>query len=201
MLPPKPVLHQQTDKPSSVASPTLTEASYDPLLQAHVNNDRSNVDNSNRHLGYEPNGMPQKHADETALNPLFPPLPLHYSAFTALSYHILSASLSLIFLIFVVTCAMIKTLPSVAWISLSWCQFKNPDRLRPLYHWEKERKHIPTGKLKCDIEYYAERQGLDCKEYKVETEDGFILTIHHIIEKNSESIDSKSKIARNQTND
>ncbi|KAL8869628.1 MAG: hypothetical protein Q9174_004131, partial [Haloplaca sp. 1 TL-2023] len=34
--------------------------------------------------------------------------------------------------------------------------------------------------LVCDIGYYARRVGLDTEEYKVQTEDGFILTLWHI---------------------
>lgn len=201
MLSPKAILQLQPDKSSSVTTPTLTEAFYNSPRQTHLNNDLSNTDSSSRRIGHRPNGITSEHADETASNSPFPSLPRHYSALTILFYCILSTFLSLIFLILVVTCAMIKTLPSAAWISLSWCRFKNPDRLRPLYHREKERKHIQTGKLKCDIEYYAERQGLNCKEHKVETEDGFILTIHHITNRGSEPIDPKSKIAHNRTND
>ncbi|ETN37081.1 uncharacterized protein HMPREF1541_08071 [Cyphellophora europaea CBS 101466] len=35
-------------------------------------------------------------------------------------------------------------------------------------------------KLVCDIRYYARRVGLDCEEFKVQTEDGFILSLYHI---------------------
>ncbi|EXJ74008.1 uncharacterized protein A1O5_02302 [Cladophialophora psammophila CBS 110553] len=35
-------------------------------------------------------------------------------------------------------------------------------------------------KLACDIRYYARRVGLDAEEYKVHTEDGFILSLWHI---------------------
>ncbi|OQU93704.1 alpha/beta-hydrolase lipase domain-containing protein [Cladophialophora immunda] len=35
-------------------------------------------------------------------------------------------------------------------------------------------------KLVCDIRYYARRVGLDAEEFKVQTEDGFILTLWHI---------------------
>ena len=37
-----------------------------------------------------------------------------------------------------------------------------------------------TDKLVCDPAYYARRVGLDIEEYKVQTEDGFIITLWHI---------------------
>lgn len=46
------------------------------------------------------------------------------------------------------------------------------------------REFIPTeggpDPLICDVGYYARRVGLDMEEYKVETEDGFIITLWHI---------------------
>ena len=100
--------------------------------------------------------------------------------------------LSVCFLVFVVTCAMAMIVPSMAWTVLSWCQFKDPDRLRPFYVLEKERRRIDTGKLKCDVGYYAQRVGLECHESQVETEDGFILTIQHIVDRTPGAIDAKS---------
>ncbi|EXJ88425.1 hypothetical protein A1O1_05355 [Capronia coronata CBS 617.96] len=35
-------------------------------------------------------------------------------------------------------------------------------------------------KLICDIRYYARRVGLDAEEFKVQTEDGFIITLWHV---------------------
>ena len=34
--------------------------------------------------------------------------------------------------------------------------------------------------LVCDVRYYARRVGLDCEEYSVQTEDGFIISLLHI---------------------
>ena len=34
--------------------------------------------------------------------------------------------------------------------------------------------------LICDVRYYARRVGLECEEYSVQTEDGFILSLYHI---------------------
>lgn len=43
---------------------------------------------------------------------------------------------------------------------------------------------IPTeggrDRLICDIGYYARRVGLDVEEFKVQTEDGFIITLYHV---------------------
>jgi len=72
----------------------------------------------------------------------------------------------------------------------SWCQLKDPNRLRPFYQQEKERKRLNTGKLKCDINYYAKLQGLRGEETRIETEDGFILTLQHIIDRSPGSVDS-----------
>lgn len=35
-------------------------------------------------------------------------------------------------------------------------------------------------RLVCDVRYYARRVGLDCEEYAVQTEDGFIISLLHI---------------------
>ena len=34
--------------------------------------------------------------------------------------------------------------------------------------------------LVCDVRYYARRVGLDCEEYSVQTEDGFIISLWHV---------------------
>ena len=88
---------------------------------------------------------------------------------------------------------MFNTVPLIAWVLWSWFNFKDPNRFRPFYKEEKERKDIETGRLKCDIAYYAKRVGLDCDEAKVETEDGFILAIQHIIDRRPGSVDSKRR--------
>jgi pimeloyl-ACP methyl ester carboxylesterase len=49
---------------------------------------------------------------------------------------------------------------------------------------ESEETYTPLeggpDKLVCDIPYYARRVGLDAEEFKVQTEDGFIITLWHI---------------------
>ncbi|KAL9045696.1 MAG: hypothetical protein Q9214_001303, partial [Letrouitia sp. 1 TL-2023] len=49
---------------------------------------------------------------------------------------------------------------------------------------EPDKDFEPTegGKdpLICDVSYYARRVGLDCEEFKVQTEDGFIIRLWHI---------------------
>ena len=167
------------------AFPTLTDAAFNSPLHASANQ-QSHISPSTE----TPPNTP-KDADETVSNPLFPPLPSHYTFLTIQLYRLLSLFLSVAFLIFIMTCAMFKTVPSVMWVLWSWCRFKDPNRFRPFYEQEKTRKHIETGKLKCDIKYYTQRVGLECEESKVETEDGFILTIQHIIDRRPGSVDFK----------
>jgi hypothetical protein len=183
MDPHKPVA--QEVKVSEITSPILTEASFNSLLHASANQ-RANIDPS-------PDRTPNipEDADETVSSPLFPPLPSHYTFMTIQLYRFLSLFLSIAFLIFVMTCAMFKTVPSIMWVLWSWCRFKDPNRFRPFYEQEKARKHTKTGKLRCDIGYYAQRVGLECEESKVETEDGFILTIQHIIDQGPGFVDFK----------
>jgi pimeloyl-ACP methyl ester carboxylesterase len=45
---------------------------------------------------------------------------------------------------------------------------------------EDELLKYTPDKLVCDIQYYARRVGLDAERFKVQTEDGFILTLWHI---------------------
>lgn len=37
-------------------------------------------------------------------------------------------------------------------------------------------------RLVCDIGYYARRVGLDCEEFRVQTEDGFLISLYHIFD-------------------
>ena len=186
MDPHKPVARQV--QVSANTSSTLTDASFNSPLHVSANQ-RPNIEFLLRIV----RPTFPKTADETVSSPLFPPLPSHYTFLTIQLYRFLSLFLSVAFLIFVVTCAMFKTVPSIMWVLWSWCRFKDPNRLRPFYEQEKARKHIKTGKLKCDIGYYAQRVGLECEESKVETEDGFILTIQHIIDRDPVLVDFKRK--------
>jgi len=174
------------------ASPISTNTSSKSPLHEHVNREQSNVGNPAHSLVDRSNTTTPKYADETVSNPLFPSIPSHYTFLTIQIYRLLSMFLSFGFLIFVMLCAMAKTVPSIVWVLWSWCRFKDPHRFRPFYQQEKGRKHIKTGKLKSDIGYYAQRVGLDCEEFKVETEDGFLLTMQHIIDRKSGSVDPKS---------
>jgi len=135
-----------------------------------------------------------KLADESLPEPLFTAAPTHYSIGARMIYWISSALLSFLLLFVVVSFAMVKTVPSIVWVLSSWMQFKDPNRLRPFFAEEKRRKRLPTGKLKCDIGYYARREGLECEEMKVETEDGFILTIQHIVDPKDRETDLKSAL-------
>ncbi|KAK6383902.1 uncharacterized protein PV06_01230 [Exophiala oligosperma] len=63
---------------------------------------------------------------------------------------------------------------------------ENRPREDSLYQ-EKERYAPLEGgpdKLVCDIRYYARRVGLDAEEFRVQTEDGFILTLWHLYDPN-----------------
>ena len=140
---------------------------------------------------HDSESSPRTVADDSVPDPLYPPAPDHYSFPTTLWYRVISAILSLLFLCIVVVFAIVKTIPSIAWVLWSWLQFKDPDRYRPFYEQEKRRKNIDQGKLKCDIGYYARREGLDCEETKIETDDGFILTLQHIIDNRPGAVDFK----------
>jgi hypothetical protein len=131
-------------------------------------------------------------ADEALPEPFLAPKLAESSIGAKIIYWISSALLSFIFLCIVVSFAMVKTVASIFWVLGSWIRFKDPNRFRPFYEEEKKRRKFDTGKLKCDIAYYAKREGLDCEEMKVETEDGFILTIDHITDPSLGS-ESKSK--------
>jgi len=122
-------------------------------------------------------------ADETALHSHFPPVPTHYSFFAKYFYRILSFFLSILFLSCNVIIATVHSVPSIGRVILSWLRFRDPNRHRPFYKLEKSRRKIPTGKLKCDVAYYAKLVGLDTEELNIETEDGFILTVQHIIDR------------------
>ena len=49
---------------------------------------------------------------------------------------------------------------------------------------QEERNYEPTeggpDPLVCDVAYYARRVGLDIEEFKVQTEDGFVITLWHV---------------------
>ena len=116
--------------------------------------------------------------------PVFPKIPPRFSSPAILFYRISSVTLSTFFLVFyVLGGALIKGIPRIALDVWSWCQLKDPARFRPFYQEEKERRHVPTGKLVCDIGYYAQHVGLECDEMTTETEDGFILTMQRIVDR------------------
>jgi hypothetical protein len=121
-------------------------------------------------------------ADETALHSHFPSVPTTYLPLTVFIYRLLSFFLSLAFLGCTVLFALFKTLPSLLWILVSYAQFKDPDRNRPFYALEQDRRRSPRRELRMDVGYYAQLVGLKSEEVKVETEDGFMLTVQHIID-------------------
>jgi hypothetical protein len=181
------------------SSPTQVDASFNPSLthttnsplRTLVDREHSNADDPAHPLDHRLNNGSLKDADEAVSNPLFPPLPAHYSFATIQLYRFLSMILSVVFLSIVMLCAMVKTIPSIWWVTCSRVQFKDPNRLRPFHQKEKERRHLDKGKLKCDIGYYAQRVNLECEETEIVTEDGFILTIQHIVDRSTGPTDSK----------
>jgi len=140
---------------------------------------------------HSPGNEVPKLPNESLSDPLFPPSRTHYAGEAKVVYRLVSAILSFLFLCVVMVFAMVKTLPSIAWVVWSWLQFKDPNRFRPFYEQEKRRKNLDPGKLKCDIGYYAHREGLDCDETKIDTEDGFILTVQHILDRRQGAPDWK----------
>ena len=170
---------QQLNESTSLLPPSMIK--HAPNKCKPVSREPPNI-NDLVHFSHCQNNIEEP--DEAVLTPLLPPIQTHFSTAAAWFYRILSGILSTLFLIFVILLgALIKSIPSMCWTLWSWCQLKDPNRLRPFYEEEKKRKHIETGKLKCDIGYYAQRVGLECDEMKIETEDGFILTMHHIVDR------------------
>lgn len=178
---------QSQQQPSE--STSLLPLTHVPHKPKHVRRERLNINES---FPFSPSQDIMEEPDEAVLTPLLPPIPTSFSTVAAWFYRIISGVLSTLFLIFVILLgALIKTIPSMCWTLWSWCQLKDPNRLRPFYQEEKKRKHLETGELKCDIGYYAQRVGLECDEMKIETEDGFILTMHHIVDRRPGAVDYK----------
>lgn len=169
-------------------SATLSEA-YSTPLRLKDSRDRTIIDDS---MFLDDRSSVSEEVVEAVSSPLLPPIPIHFTPATTLFYRYLSGFLSTLFLVVVILLgALIKSLPTLCWTIWSWCQFKDPGRFRPFYEEEKERRHLETGKLKCDIGYYAQRVGLECDETTIETEDGFILVMHHIVDRRPGAVDSK----------
>lgn len=108
----------------------------------------------------------------------------NYTPLARFTFNFLSPCLSPLFLGSILLGAQYNAFCSLTWFTWCWCRyFKSPDEKRPFYRLEQERRHIPRGDLKCDIKYYARRVGLESDEFKIETEDGFILTMQHIVDR------------------
>jgi Partial alpha/beta-hydrolase lipase region len=170
---------------------TPTNCRPKPIPQDGINREVTLVDQIRLPLNLRDRKENKVEADETALNHLFPPLPSHHTLLTALLYNVLSTILSALFLSLILFASILKTFPSIFWVLWSWCRLKDPNRLRPFYQQEKERKHIDSGKLTSGIQYFAERVGLECDEVTIEGEDGFVLTIQHIVDKKPNAVDWK----------
>ena len=180
---------RRQDKVSEGSSWRLSHSSSNSPVLSQNGRELSSLDNPSP--GRRSDTNTPKEADETVSSPLFPPISTHYSFLMVQFYRMTSTFLSFIFLTVVVFCAMIKTVSFAAYVLWCWLRLTNPNHLRPFIKQEEERKHINTGKLMCDVGYYARQVGLDCEETKIETEDGFILTIQHIVDRRPGSVDSK----------
>ncbi|PWY89155.1 alpha/beta-hydrolase [Aspergillus heteromorphus CBS 117.55] len=140
-------------------------------------------------------------------HPLFPPLPVYGppSFLASLQYLFLrtvSFVLSLAFLTVVIGAALVHTASTSVSLLRIGRQFpaeersRRLERHRALRRWssrddeykeadEAGRDLCPPlegGKdpLVCDVAYYARRVGLDVETFKVQTEDGFVLTLWHV---------------------
>ncbi|KAF8246110.1 alpha/beta-hydrolase, partial [Wilcoxina mikolae CBS 423.85] len=127
-------------------------------------------------------------------DPLFPPLPV-YGPATALRrlqcvvFRAVSGMLSLCFLAVVVMGAVVESVPEVVGRRLLRMRGVDPDSRRPFIEVEKVREKERREKkekevLICDIGFYARKEGLEAEVYTVETEDGFLLELHHIFDPN-----------------
>ncbi|KAK6501803.1 hypothetical protein TWF481_009627 [Arthrobotrys musiformis] len=130
-----------------------------------------------------------------SIGPQFPPLPVYGSSkwfgwAEVQFFRVVSFVLSTIFLLSIVCGAVFKS------IQLTLCTPRSllsngPERpLKGLEYQlnkdldEQERRY-GKPKLKCDVGYYARRVGLDMEEFKITTEDGFILVLQHIFDPNN----------------
>ncbi|EPS42956.1 hypothetical protein H072_3037 [Dactylellina haptotyla CBS 200.50] len=131
-------------------------------------------------------------------NAQFPPLPIYGSSawprrILIQFFKLVSFVLSTAFLLTIVCGAVFRTLQLSFYVLTRSFRHK-PDRpLRSLEHQldreidEQERKH-GKAQLKCDVGYYARRVGLDVEEFKVTTEDGFILVLQHVFDPKDKGI-------------
>ena len=112
---------------------------------------------------------------------LFPPLPAYgppslFRGLQIVAYRVSSGILSVSFLMIVVAGSLASTAASVI-------KRKKP---RPFQAREDkakaERRKHGSARLTCDVRYYARRVGLDVEEFKVTTEDGFVLVMEHIFD-------------------
>ncbi|KAF3933927.1 hypothetical protein ABW19_dt0205957 [Dactylella cylindrospora] len=124
-------------------------------------------------------------------NAQFPPLPI-YGTWTWFRwsqiqfFRVVSTILSTVFLLLIVCGAVFQTVKLGLYI-ITHPQGRPERPLKDLEDQldreinEQERKY-GKARLKCDVRYYAKRVGLDVEEFKVTTEDGFILVLQHIFD-------------------
>jgi hypothetical protein len=125
-------------------------------------------------------------------DPLFPPLPVYGPAtplrrLQCLVFRAVSGILSLCFLAVVVMGAVVESVPELVGRRLKRIRGVDPDSRRPFIEVEREREKARKAakekdELRCDIDYYARKVGLDSEVYTVETEDGFLLELHHVFD-------------------
>jgi hypothetical protein len=127
-------------------------------------------------------------AHEATADRQFPPCPTRYPLPAILLYRFTSTILSPIFLSSILICALLKPIPAFCSKLWSCCwSFRNHKGCK-IKHQQDQNDLQGTDTLKCDISYYANLVGLDCEETKIETEDGFILTLQHIIDRRPDSV-------------
>ncbi|KAF3162632.1 hypothetical protein TWF225_006715 [Orbilia oligospora] len=125
-------------------------------------------------------------------NPQFPPLPVYGSSkwfrwAEVYFFRVVSFILSTTFLLIIVCGAIFKTIKLSVYTPRKLVSKGSERPLRDLENQldigldQQEKKH-GKPKLKCDVRYYATRVELDMEEFKVTTEDGFILVLQHIFD-------------------
>jgi len=193
MLPPMPSRKLEENAAENATQPWPTVSPHDGhrenMAQDH---DASTTSNENTSALSDTESL----LEESTAHTVLPALPTHFPSISVGFHYIISSILSSLFLIvYVLFASILKSIPRTAWSIWSWCHFRDPNRVRPFYEEEKTRRNIQRGEIRDDIGYYANRVGLTCDEIKVETEDGFILTMHHIIDRTPGAVDSKSTIS------
>ncbi|KAF3217415.1 hypothetical protein TWF106_007925, partial [Orbilia oligospora] len=125
-------------------------------------------------------------------NPQFPPLPVYgpskwFRWAEVYFFRVVSFILSTTFLLSIVCGAIFKTVKLSVYTPRKLVSKGSERPLRDLENQldidlDQQEKKYGKPKLKCDVRYYATRVELDMEEFKVTTEDGFILALQHIFD-------------------